>query len=323
MSTAIPKAVLPPLLSWAIHDYIQFGDQKGLSRSWQASAKHLFRLLLLACDDIPVDAISRQEIDKFWHAFRYWPSGASRRQDLVGCTDGHILTIGFVEAKPAPSAILYAIAQRILRHFFAWLQKHGAIVRAPCELNAVIKHKPSVVPSGRRSKLQALVNEPRRTHRPLAGCNVVLQAWKRPDSSPLLGSKLRYCIDRFINARRVDGISVVRLRSYVSVLRVLFAALGDICLQSINDAHIARFWQLYQWLPQSSSREKIDMDALTDSQVLEIGKQRIASPPHPSLVVRAQEVIREFLDWTESEGAAALARVPVRGSTPKPPLAIS
>lgn len=307
MSTAIPKAVLPPLLSWAIHDYIQFGDQKGLSRSWQASAKHLFRLLLLACDDIPVDAIRRQEIDKFWHAFRYWPSGASRRQDLVGCTDGHILTIGFVEAKPAPPAILYAIAQRILRHFFAWLQKHGAIVRAPCELNAVIKHKSVAGPSGQSSKLQALAHGARRSHRPLDGYNVVLQAWKRPDSSPLLGSTLGYYIDKFTRAQRADGVSSAKLHNYVRVLRVLFAALDDIPLGSLSDAHLARFWQLYHWWPQNRSLKKVNMDALTDSQALEIGKQELVKSPRSSSLARAQEVIAEFIDWIERERVATLA----------------
>lgn len=306
MSTAAPKPVLPPLLSWAIHDYLQEGQRKQVSRGWLTATRHVLRLLLLASNDIPVDVIGKHQIDAFWHAFRYWPSSTSRRRDLIGCTDAQILTIGFIEAKPAPSDNNYLLAQKTFRHFFAWLLRQGAIVQAPVELHAIVKHKLVSVPSSLSSKVHTLAHGARRAHRLPVGGKVALTAWKRPDSSPLVGFKLGYCIDKFIRAQRVDGTGIARLRSYVSALRVLFAALDDMPVADISEVHLKRFRQLYHWWPQNRSKPKIDMDALPDSRLLDIGRQELAKPPRPSAIVKAEDDINNFLDWAYREGARAV-----------------
>ena len=320
MSTAALKPVLPPLLSWAIHDYLQEGQRKQVSRGWLTSTRHVLRLLLLASNDIPVDAIGKPQIDAFWHAFRYWPSGASRRRDLIGCTDAQILTIGFIEAKPAPSDINYLLAQKTLRHFFAWLQQHGAVVRAPVELRAVLSQRVGGMHQNLSRKIEAFSGI-RRSHRPAATSQTILP-WKRPDASPLAGSTLSAGIEVFIRAERADGAGIAKLRHYAGTLRVLFAALDDIPLASVSDAHLARFWQLYHWWPQNRSPQKVDMHGLTDSQALEIGKQELAKSRRPSSIARAQEVISEFLNWAEREGAASPTLVAVRGGIPRPPSVI-
>lgn len=301
MSTAIPRPVLPPLLSWAINDYIQVGQQRGLSPSWLASAVHLSRLLLLSCNDIPVDTIGKQQIDMFWHAFRYWPPGAARRRDLVGCTDTQILTIGFIEARPAPSPASYALAQNMLRAFFAWLQQHSAILRAPCEFKVVIKHKPAGQPPRPMSRIQAMAHGAQGDYRPPAAGQTTLPAWKRSDLSPLANSTLSNSIDKFIGGLRADGMGAASLRSYVNTLRVLFAALGDLPMGDITGGHLERFWQLYNWWPQNRSPCKIDTDALMDSQLLDIGRRELTKPPSPSVVAKSQGAVDEFFGWSYRE----------------------
>lgn len=121
------------LLSLEAADYLTDMQRRELARTTIINQRHAFRMLTLACGDIPVSEITSQHIRDLWDVMRWWPKNVGNLKKYRGLTDEEILKIGRAAQERPPSRQTMELAKRQLTAFFHRLVKMRVIVASPME----------------------------------------------------------------------------------------------------------------------------------------------------------------------------------------------
>lgn len=129
----LPPSAPPRILSIESEDYLKAIARKGNTPGSIHAKRHMFRLLQLACGDIPVSDINSRHIHDFWEVHRWWPRNARLYNKMRGLTDSEILAEGKKTNAPPPKASSVKSAQRNLAAFFNHLLRVRVIHHTPID----------------------------------------------------------------------------------------------------------------------------------------------------------------------------------------------
>lgn len=132
-SDPLPSSAPPRIISIESEDYIKASARKGITPASINAKRHMFRLLRLACGDIPVSDISSRHIMDFWDVHRWWPKDAHLSHKYRGLTDQQILAAGKMANSPPPKGGSVKTAERNLAAFFNHLLRVRVIHHSPID----------------------------------------------------------------------------------------------------------------------------------------------------------------------------------------------
>jgi integrase len=146
----LPPSAPPRIISIETTDYLRNLENSGIEQGTMTSKRFCFRLLKLACGDIPVSQITASHITEFWEVHRWWPRKARSAKRFRGLTDEEILAIGKRENTPPRKRGSITAALADLSAFFNHLVRSKTLSHSPVDPNFVLKDD-LIGPDARRS----------------------------------------------------------------------------------------------------------------------------------------------------------------------------